>query len=138
MRRALVALTLVLCGVAAVACQPASKATITAKAQMTKPGCKSDSYISGAVKPAGATPRVWLQRTEGGKWVDWKWHTGSSGGRVRYLYGNVQDDGAYRIQYSVPSTEGVTYHLRVRSEGGGAFSNGVYITPTDYLPGFCT
>lgn len=115
------------------ACEPATPtATIWAKAQEAKPACNTQSYITGNVKPAGATPKVILQRTVDGKWVDWMWKTQQTGSRIRILFGNVQSDGTYRIGFTVPGTEGATYHLRVRSEGGSVASNDVYVTPKQF------
>lgn len=136
MRRALLILALAGACFVAVACQPTPpKATISAKAAMAKPGCKMETDISGVVKPAGATPSVTLQRTVDGRWVDWKWKRASSGGEIKYLSTKVLSDGTYRLRFTTPATEGQTYHLRVRSEGGGAVSNDVYITPIE-LPGY--
>lgn len=133
MRRALLTLVAASACLAALACQPSTpKATISATPESAKPGCRQETDLHGAVKPAGATRNVTLQRTVGGKWVDWKWKRGSSGGEIKYLSTKVLSDGTYRLRFTTPDTEGQTYHLRVRSEGGGVFSNDVYITPTEY------
>lgn len=136
MRRLVLILTLAAACLTAAACEPAtSRASISAKAAMAKPGCGSETDISGVVKPAGATPNVTLQRTVDGRWVDWKWKRGSSGGEIKILSTKVLADGTYRLRFTTPRTEGSTYHLRVRSAGGGVFSNDVYITPIEF-PGY--
>lgn len=110
------------------ACQPAEpKMTITATAPMF-PQAFTTSHVSGKVTPANATGKVVLQRTVNGKWVDWKACPGSCGPDdiPKVPRANVnQTTGAYSIAYPVQWC-GIVLHLRVRSEGGTAFSPGLY------------
>ena len=128
MRRALVAVAV--STVLLVACQPAPTATITNKADPARPICGSTGRLYGTVSPAGATPKVVLQKTRNGKWEDWIWlqGLGSTEGSHR-IYGTVDPStGAWSFQYSVP-IEAKTIHVRVRSLGGSVASPGLYLTP---------
>lgn len=119
-------------GVMAPSCQPAETAmAITAKPNLTKPECGGNEYISGVVTPNGATSKVVLQRTVGGKWVDWKWREGNWDTTDGVLSATPisHGDGTayYNMNYWANSTS--TIHLRVRSNGGGYVSPGFYVTP---------
>lgn len=127
MRRVWMAAAAVLCIVAATGCEPAPTATITAKAP-SKGYCGTTVTVTGTVTPASATPRVVLQRTVKGKWVDWMWILGDTGEQPHRMYGTVTN-GKYEIPFYMPISKNVL-HLRVRSNGGSVVSNGVYITPT--------
>ena len=114
------------------ACQPTEPAmTITAKPM--QPACYNDG-LEGTVTPIDATSKVVLQRTVNGKWVDWKWYIGTSGESPHIISAPVSswDEGAYWPQYADETASGVplsgTIHIRVRSEGGTRFSNGIYVT----------
>lgn len=112
----------------ATACQPAEPAmTITAKAK-PYPLAASTSQITGTVTPAKATTKVVLQRTKGGKWVDWQAcpATGCGGFAPKVPQANVnQSTGAYSIDYPVQWC-GQVIHLRVRSNGSTAYSKDFY------------
>lgn len=132
MKKILLAAAALLLVVAATGCEPS--ATITAKPDDTTPVCTSSDWIRGKVTPATATPRVALQRTVGGKWVDWKWYaTTSSSGGQQIVWAKVSGSGSYAMSYRIPAST-TTLHLRVRSEGGGAVSPGFYVTPTSDDP----
>lgn len=134
MRRILVSAVLVLTLAAATSCTPA--ATISARPD-PYPRVAETSYVRGTVEPATATTKVVLQRTIGGKWVDWKACDSegcntASPPRVRRA--NVdQVTGGYAIAYPVQLC-GVVLHLRVRTLEGGSFSKGFY-TQADITEG---
>lgn len=113
---------------------PASAAvTITAKA-VGKPTCRNGARIEGGVLPVGATRRVVLQRTVGGKWQDWKWwNSGEESTWAKpHLLTDVPESfeqGHYSIQY-LGSVKASIIHLRVRSNGGSVVSPGVYVKST--------
>lgn len=107
-------------------CTPA--ATITAVPDTTRPACYDLLTINGQIDPAGATTKVVLQRTVGGKWVDWIWYqTGDSDEQAHRLYGVVDSDGSYFLNYNAPWWA-TTVHLRVRSGGGSVVSPSFYVT----------
>lgn len=121
--------------VGAPSCQPG--VTITATPNDLTPGCGAVAYLTGTVTPATATPRVVLQRTVGGKWVDWEWYSDAIDNTKGRLGASVnQSTGAYSVAYWAPITA-QTLHLRVRSNGGGAVSNGPYVTTVADSPGQC-
>lgn len=122
--------------VATTGCEP--KMTITASLDAgSRPGCGQVASVFGSVNPPAATKRVVLQRTQGGKWVDWKWISGTTGEAPHVLSAVPEPDGKYRIGLAVPSTTSAI-HLRVRSDGGVGVSAGFYVTPTEYDPGQCS
>lgn len=109
----------------ATGCEPSM--TITAKPDPA-PMSTTNSYVRGTVTPATATAKVVLQRTVGGKWVDWQacQATGCWSKPAKVPTANVnQSTGAYAIAYPVQWCAH-TLHLRVRSEGGSAFSPAFY------------
>ena len=109
----------------ATGCEPSM--TITAKPDPA-PMSTTNSYVRGTVTPATATAKVVLQRTVGGKWVDWQAcpAVGCQGDASKVPAANVnQSTGAYAIAYPVQWCAH-TLHLRVRSEGGSAFSPAFY------------
>lgn len=127
-------LTIAVAMVAVVAfsgCEPAMK--ITAKTPR-HPLAASTSYVEGTVSPAKATPRVYLQRTVGGKWVDWKAcpAVGCGADKPKVPVANVdQKTGKYRMAFPVPWC-GTVLHLRVRSAGETEFSPGFYLEANPY------
>lgn len=125
-------LTFGVLGLIAPSCQPAEPAmAITATPDDAKPACSDNAYITGEVDPAGATSKVVLQRTEGGKWVDWRWRSRDSDSTLGQVGATVQqrgDVGIFELPYLVPGSKS-TLHLRVRSSGGGFVSKGFYVTP---------
>lgn len=111
--------------VAATGCEPAM--TIAAKPD-PNPMSVTYSHVRGVVAPASATKKVVLQRTVGGKWVDWKAcpAVGCQGDPAKVPTANVdQSTGSYAIAYPVQWCAYVL-HLRVRSAGATAFSPGFY------------
>ena len=119
------------------ACQPTPTATITATAPRN-PYCWNPIEITGTVTPADATPRVVLQRTVGGKWVDWQWITyPADTTRTRLVAVPNPTTGAYRLTFMAPGEEGVTVHIRVRSDDGTSFSNAPYITTRKLDAEYC-
>lgn len=119
-------------GVMAPSCQPAETAmTITAKPSATRPECGGNEDVTGIVTPKAATSKVVLQRTVGGKWVDWKWREGNydttDGVLSATLLPGSGDSASYTVLFWANSTS--TLHLRVRSSGGGYVSPGFYVTP---------
>jgi hypothetical protein len=127
MKRLLLALALL---VAVTACDPAPpKATITATPAAKYVAIAHDTYISGKVTPAGATPKVVLQRTVGGKWVDLVERPTSFLNDKPVLRSAAVNPttGAYKITM-YPGTYSVL-HLRVRSNGGTVVSPSFYVTP---------
>lgn len=106
--------------------------TITAKPAKTKATCWENVRVEGIVTPKDATSRVVLQRTEGGKWVDWLWYnTGESEEVPHRIAGDVQrfegQNGEYSLDFNTPWWA-TTLHLRVRSNGGSVVSPGFYVT----------
>lgn len=134
MRRILLTVGLTLAVVGGAACQPTEPAMITAASSV---GCDG-AYVTGKVAPAKATTKVILQRTVGGKWVDWSWYqTYLDLEKAHVLSGAPDATGAYEIQfvhshYPAGRLTG-TLHLRVRSNGG-------HIGPSWYMkiPDACT
>lgn len=128
MRRVLAVLVAVLGLTLATACEQSM--TITDGA--VKPACGNNA-VEGKVSPVGATPKVVLQRTVNGKWVDWQWYTGSDDAERPHAISARpnMDDGGYFISYADRKPNGQlltgTIHLRVRSNGGGAVSKGFYV-----------
>lgn len=132
MKKILMATALAALVVMSTACEPS--ATITAKPDDATPVCASADWIRGKVTPASATPKVALQRTVGGKWVDWKWYaTESSSTGQQTLWAKVDGSGAYALSYRIPGST-TPIHLRVRSSGGGVVSPGFYVKPTSDDP----
>jgi hypothetical protein len=114
-------------------CEP--KMTITAQA--TGPGttvCGLVMHVKGTVTPpANATPKVVLQESQQGKWVDAKgapsadaWLDGVNTVRTA----NVAKSGAYTITMYVYWFG--TKHLRVRSNESKGLSPSFYVTTTSY------
>ena len=127
MRRILTAGLMVVGLLVASGCQPAEPAmTITAKASAF-PTCGGDGELAGKVTPKTATSKVVLQRTKGGKWVDWVTPQGA-GETPRVQTSTVFSDGGYQLYFMVPNST-ATIHIRARSDKGTAFSPGVYVTP---------
>lgn len=115
------------------ACQPTEPAmTISAKPDKN-PLAYTTSYVRGKVTPSTATAKVVLQRTVGGKWVDWQScpATGCDGATPPKIpRANVDPaTGAYAIAYPVQWC-GKILHLRVRSNGGSTTSPGFYTQAT--------
>jgi hypothetical protein len=133
-RRLLAAAVVVLALAGATGCE--ASMTITAKADPARPACFGAGSIAGVVTPAGATPKVVLQRTEGGKWVDWKWFVSHTSEGRHVISTTVDSAGKYRLSFLVPRSS-ATLHLRARSAGSGATSPGVYVTPRPAEPGDC-
>lgn len=133
-KAALLTLLALVALVATTGCEP--KMTITAKPIDTRPGCGQIASVYGTVKPAKATTKVVIQRTVGGKWVDWKWVTGDTGDTTPHLLSAVpRSDGGFEIGFQVPFDPS-PIHMRVRSAGGTA-SPAFYMTPTEYDSGQC-
>lgn len=129
MKKALLIAALLIGCAVTTACDPVTTITATTA---SRPGCGQTATIDGTVTPASATGRVVLQRTVGGKWVDWKWVTGNTGEVPHVLRSKVAPDtGTYVIPFQVPFSTN-TIHLRVRSDGGSVVSRGMYVTPTEY------
>lgn len=132
MKRTLLALGLAAAFVivGAPSCEPSM--TISA---VPSTGCWS-GVVEGQVTPANATAKVVLQRTVGGKWVDWKWYRTQVDTTKRILSDVPNDEGVYVIQFTRQHESGAqwsgTLHLRVRSNAG-------YIGPSWYakIPADC-
>lgn len=126
MRRTLAAAGLAI--VMLVACQPTEPSMTITAAELT-PKCLN-SVIIGKVTPANATSKVVLQRTVGGKWVDWKWYVGGHSPAALITDAPIAD-GTFYLPYDTEKPDGTpltgTVHLRVRSSGGTQFSNGLYV-----------
>lgn len=131
MRRVLVAVALVLGALSVAACEPVTPPEptvgMTAKSDPAKPRCGSPAYLAGSIGET-ATSKVVLQRTSGGKWVDWKWYETGDSDEEPHVLSDVPRYGEFMIGYRVPSSK-TTIHLRARSAGGSVVSNGVYVTP---------
>lgn len=135
MRRILMLVALAAGALGVAACEPAPKVTITAKAP-SKGYCGTAVEIKGTVTPSDATPKVVLQRTEGGKWVDWIWVSSGSSSEKPHRISATVDGGEYSSSFYMPISKNVL-HLRVRSNGGSVVSNGVYVTPAAVDPYQC-
>lgn len=124
--------------VGATACQPTEPAMeirVTMVEVVRTPGCAISETVPGDVIPHDATPKVVLQRTSGGKWVDWSWFTDSDDTTKGLITATPDAHGVFEVHYMVPRTAGTTYHLRLRSNGGTHFSDGFYITPKEWGTG---
>ena len=112
--------------VATTGCEP--KMTITAKMEERGIRPAFNAHVVGTITPAKATKTVVLQRTQGGKWVDWKQYPdGFIDKGLQLITAPVnQTTGAYRLTFYVDTAGPL--HLRVRS-AGGAVSPGFYVTP---------
>lgn len=134
MRRVLaVAAAVVMLAVGA-GCEPSTpepKVAMTARSYPAKPKCYSSARIEGNINGT-KTSSVVLQRTVGGKWVDWKWYqTGDTAEQPHRISTAPDYDGTYALSYLGPwSAPETVLHLRARSAGGSVVSNGVYVTVT--------
>lgn len=112
--------------VGAPSCQPETPMTIRATPRTTKPVCGASEYVTGNVNPDDATSTVTIQRTIGGKWVDWDWYPKADSTRKSKLVGSVLS-GQFKILYMAPK-EKTTVHMRVRSSKGQYVSPGFYVS----------
>lgn len=113
------------------ACQPTpptSSSKITATTAATAE-CGYQIVIEGTTDPTKPTPNVVLQRTVDGKWQDWLWYqTWDSDESPHRVTATVeQRTGKYYMFFRAPITPGRTHSLRVRSAGGSAWSNTVWV-----------
>lgn len=126
MRKMAVILVAVLALVAVTGCEP--KSTVTADRTESCTGLQ----VRGVVTPADATKGVVLQRTVGGKWVDFEWwQTYDSGEPKAPVSSTVNSAGGYYL--NVPrshwgQTLSGTVHFRVRTNLNGGISPSWYTT----------
>ena len=130
MRRILAAASMVVL-LGAAACLPSEKPMTVTDGPM-QPACLNNG-AEGTIEPIGATPKVVLQRTVGGKWVDWKWYEAGMDSEKPHVLSAAPSkfDGSYVIKYSDRKPDGTklsgVIHLRVRSNGGGYTGKGFYV-----------
>lgn len=116
--------------VALTGCKPEPASTVTATVA-PRDCLNQNMYVSGKVTPAAATKGVVLQRTSGGKWVDFAWYSTQDSGEVRApIKASVnQSSGNFAMtvvrEYWGQQLDG-TYHFRVRTEGSGGVSPSWY------------
>ena len=130
--------------VGAPSCQPAEPAMTITGAVESHCG---DHTLSGVVAPAKATTKVVVQRTVGGKWVDWKWYETTLNSEPLHALAATPNKatGAYSVRIAFGHSDGIgkpitdltgtTIHLRVRSNGGSATSPGWYWKMPPYETG---
>lgn len=106
------------------ACEPAM--TITAHPSEGQPLTCDSWQVTGKVSPASATPKVVLQMTVKGKWVDAKAPATFDAPHTVRSANVSQSTGGYAI--NVQYVWSYTQHFRVRSNGGGAVSPSFYVT----------
>lgn len=112
--------------VVASGCTPSAKITADTDGAAD---CGTEITMGGSVTPADATPKVVLQRTVNGKWVDWKWHEGYTYSAPHIIEAKVDRWGSWYMDPRAPvAPVGGVFHLRVRSAGGTVVSNSMYVT----------
>lgn len=115
------------------ACQPTPPPTSSIPITATAPRyveCGGYITVEGEVdhyKPP--TPLV-LQRTVNGKWQDWIWYETGDSDEVPHRIEAIVVSRTYSVTPRAPVTPGRTYSLRMRSPGGTAWSNTVWVTTT--------
>jgi hypothetical protein len=107
-------------------CEPSM--TITAKDDAGAYGtsCGLMIHVNGNVTPISATPKVVLQTTKGGKWVDAQGRADWNAAPTTRTANVSKSTGGYSIPYVVDWYM-TSKHLRVRSAGGGSFSPSFYV-----------
>ena len=96
--------------------------TIAAHLQATSVGFDQPAHVLGTVTPAGATPRVVVQRSlGGGRWSD-------------VQAGAVATNGSFNVSFRF--AQAGPYALRVRSNGGSVHSPTFYlhVGPSPFAP----
>lgn len=135
MKKAAIILIAFVALVALSACEP--KSTVTATVG-PRDCLNQEMTVTGKVDPPNATKKVVLQRTVGGKWVDFSWYqTGGDSGEVKVVRtAAVNSSGGY--YFYVPDVYSWTWerlsgtiHFRVRTEGNGGISPSWYTTFED-------
>jgi hypothetical protein len=136
MRRVLVLVAAVAAVVTLAACEPTPPPTPTVGISMALSGgtctAGSDVTVKGSLDEGVKTPKVTVQRTVGGKWVDLKWYrTSDTGEQAGAITATVDSGSKFRTtfvqEYYGQKLPG-TIHLRVRSAGGTVISNDRYLT----------
>ena len=130
MKRALGVLAVAMALVLATGCEPT--ATIDAHAAA---GCDWTTFY-GKVTPKDATPKVVVQRTVGGKWVDWKWYESwLTSAQAHVITAPVdKSDGTFQVEIANDPANAArlsgSIHVRVRTNGGQA-GPGFYVAIPD-------
>jgi hypothetical protein len=136
MRRVLVLVAAAVAVVAMAACEPTPPTVaMTVKSVPAKPACGTVAQLVGNTGGTKASSVV-LQRTSGGKWVDWKWVDSWDSQDPHLLTARPNSAGDYKLSWLAPTKRG-TYHLRVRSAGGSVVSNDIYVSTFEEIPGDC-